>query len=148
MTGAESFDQICDRHRQLLATANGLNKKAVFDALSAAGITSVTVVFDGEGDDGQVRDVAAHAGDQFIKLPKSPITVHAAPWGATSLRAQEHELLEAIEELCYGFLEHEHGGWENNDGAYGEFRFNVRSRTIELEFNARFTDVATDTREL
>ena len=32
-----------------------------------------------------------------------------------------------------------HGGWENNDGAYGEFCFDASARTIHLEFNERFT---------
>jgi hypothetical protein len=37
-------------------------------------------------------------------------------------------------------MEQEHGGWENNDGAYGEFQINVADRTIELEFYSRYTD--------
>jgi hypothetical protein len=37
----------------------------------------------------------------------------------------------------------EHGGWENNDDAYGTFTFDVPERTIEPEFNGRFTDIAT-----
>jgi hypothetical protein len=37
-------------------------------------------------------------------------------------------------------LNEEHGGWENSDGAYGEFRFDVGARSIHLEFNARFMD--------
>ena len=32
-----------------------------------------------------------------------------------------------------------HGGWENNDGAYGEFCFDASARCIHLEFNERFT---------
>jgi hypothetical protein len=31
--------------------------------------------------------------------------------------------------------------WENNDGAYGEFRLYVVERTADLEFNGRFTDI-------
>jgi hypothetical protein len=52
-------------------------------------------------------------------------------------------MAEAIEQLCYDFLEQEHGGWENNDGAFGEFTFNVAERTVELEFNGRFSDFTT-----
>jgi len=47
---------------------------------------------------------------------------------------------EAIEQLAHDFLEETHAGWENNDGAYGEFTFEVASRAITLEYNARFTD--------
>jgi hypothetical protein len=51
-------------------------------------------------------------------------------------------LREAIEELCYSYLEQDYGGWENNDGAFGEFIFDVATRKIGLEFNSRFTDHA------
>lgn len=39
----------------------------------------------------------------------------------------------------YDFLSDTYGGWENNDGAYGEFCFDAAARTIHLEFNERFT---------
>ena len=44
---------------------------------------------------------------------------------------------DAIEKLAYDFLEEEHDGWENEDGAYGEFTFDVGERTIRLEYNER-----------
>jgi len=49
-------------------------------------------------------------------------------------------LREAIETACYDFLTQEHAGWENNDGAYGEFTIDVAERKIELECNVRFCD--------
>jgi hypothetical protein len=51
----------------------------------------------------------------------------------------------ALETICYDFLEQEHGGWENNDGAFGEFTFNVAERTVELEFHGRYMDISTST---
>ncbi|MEQ1518940.1 MAG: DUF6878 family protein, partial [Usitatibacteraceae bacterium] len=30
-------------------------------------------------------------------------------------------------------------GWENNDGAYGEFTFTVSDQSIALDYNERFT---------
>ena len=41
-----------------------------------------------------------------------------------------------------------HGGWENNDGAYGEFCFDASARSIHLEFNERFTSSELFTHEL
>jgi hypothetical protein len=35
--------------------------------------------------------------------------------------------------------------WENDAGAYGTFRFDVAHEIVEIEFNARFCDVATST---
>lgn len=44
---------------------------------------------------------------------------------------------EAIERLAYDFLEETHDGWENNEGAYGDFLFDVAARTITLNYNER-----------
>lgn len=66
-------------------------------------------------------------------------------WNSNQLTTEERSLSHGIEILCYDFLEQEHGGWENNDGAYGEFTLNVADRTVELEFNGRYTDVHTTT---
>jgi hypothetical protein len=71
------------------------------------------------------------------------VTLSQAAYGLSELSEATYQLREAIEVLCYDCLEQEHGGWENNDGAYGTFTFDVLQRTIELEFNGRFTDVAT-----
>jgi hypothetical protein len=42
--------------------------------------------------------------------------------------------------LCYDVLEATHGGWETEDGAFGEFCFDAGSRTITLENNERRTE--------
>lgn len=153
-----------ERRLQAVRKANELNKTIVFDALAAAGITEITVTFDGYGDSGQIEDITAHMGEApkalpapaateaspaapaaaAIPLPKTRLTLHQAPWNREELGTYETTLQCAIEDLCYGYLEQEHDGWENNDGAFGEFRFNVAERSIELEFNGRFTDTYTE----
>jgi hypothetical protein len=49
-------------------------------------------------------------------------------------------LREAIETMVYRLLERNHCGWENEDGAYGEFVFDAASREITLEYNERYTE--------
>ena len=78
-----------------------------------------------------------------IELPSMPLTLQQVHFGASEPSTASQPLCEAIAALCYDYLEQEHSGWENNDGAYGTFIFDVPKRTIELEFNGRFTDVAT-----
>jgi Family of unknown function (DUF6878) len=141
MTDFQSFANVYERYRQNLAKANDHNKTVLFDALAAAAITSVTVSFDGEGESGQIQDVSAFVGDKPLKLPQTSITVQHAQWGADELRLCDQPLSDAIETLCYAYLELEHRGWENNDGAYGEFTFTVADRRIVLDFNARYTDI-------
>ena len=46
---------------------------------------------------------------------------------------------QAVEALVCDFLSDTQGGWENDDGAYVEFCFDARARSIHLEFNERFT---------
>ena len=48
-------------------------------------------------------------------------------------------LEDVAKQLAYDFLSDAYGGWENNDGAYGEFCFDAAARCIHLEFNERFT---------
>lgn len=123
-----------------LKEANALNKTAVFDALSAAGITTVAVVFDGEGDSGQIQDISAQAMGEPHTIPEIQVQTQFINWGAAKLDAVRTSLTEAIGTLCYEFLNLDHDGWENNDGAFGEFTFDVTAREVRLEFNARFSD--------
>ncbi len=68
------------------------------------------------------------------------LPLNYAQSGDEPVRTHDLPLREAVEELCYGYLEQKYGGWENNDGAFGEFRFDVAERRIALDFNGRFTD--------
>jgi hypothetical protein len=142
MTSTQDFGLRWAQHSAAIAKANGLNKGIVFDALSAAGITHVAVGFDGEGDQGQIDSVAAHAGSETVEFPATTITLYRAECGYDELATHEIPLRDAVEELCYGYLEQEYGGWENNDGAFGEFAFDVAQRRIALDFNGRFVDHA------
>ncbi len=132
-----------DRYQQALARTNAANKAALFDALDAAGITEVQADFDGVGDQGQIDGVIALRGNDRAELPETTVGIRQIAWQETESVPAEMKLEEAIETLCYGYLEERHGGWENNDGAYGEFRFDVAARTITLEFNGRYTDIYT-----
>ena len=46
-----------------------------------------------------------------------------------------------------GIISKIYSGWENNDGAFGTFVFDVPARTVTLEHNERFTDVNTTSHE-
>ena len=118
-----------------------LNKTALFDALHAAGITMVTVAFDGGGDSGQIESVDAVAGDAPADLPDAQIALLKAQPDGSGAETTIMSVADAIEELAYHLLTQSHPGWENNDGAYGEFRFDVTDRAITLDHNDRYTAV-------
>jgi hypothetical protein len=142
MTNANDFMAAYAQHRASLSEVNTFNKSAVFDALAKAAISRVTVTFNGEGDSGQIEDIST---DDDKEIPSVLVETKHTSWGAKEIEIGSTSLRDAIETLCYDYLEQEHGGWENNDGAYGEFTFNVPEKLLELEFSGRYTEVHTTT---
>jgi len=121
------------------------NKAIVFAALADAGIHRVTVEYDGSGDSGQIEDVAAwNAGNERISLP--PNTKTQLNSGDPEHPGPERNLEAAVETLAWDYLEIYYG-WENNDGAFGTFVFDVPARTVTLEHNERYTEVNTTSHE-
>jgi hypothetical protein len=135
----DTFEK-CQRHAKVQAEANRMNKATVFDLLAQAEIASVTAEFDGEGDSGQINDIIAYKDREAVPLPDSSVTLLRASWDTGKQEPQQATLYDAIETLCYDYLSQQHGGWEDNDGGFGEFTFEVAERKVELEFNARFSD--------
>ncbi len=148
---APSFAEIFAQQSERLAKRAALrpaNKERLFDGLSAAGITHVTVVFDGSGDSGQVESITAWAGETAVDLPAAEIAYAALTSDEPEIEIRQLPLAEVVEQLAYDFLSDTHGGWENNEGAYGEFCFDAAARSIHLEFNERFTSSELFTHEL
>jgi hypothetical protein len=148
MTDLNTYLACHESHRKDVACASELNKPILFDALAAADITSVTVEFDGEGDSGQIESVIASTEAGPAELQDSTVTLHRATWNSNALASSVMSLRDAIERICYDYLEYEHGGWENNDGAFGSFDFDVGKRSIHLDFNGRFSDYTNHTHDL
>ena len=113
------------------------NKASLLTALAAAGITQVAVTFDGYGDSGQIENVEVKAGEALVDLPDVSVEIARAEYFSEDVDRRTEPLREAIESVCYLILETRHGGWENNEGAYGEFLFDVAADSITLDFNYR-----------
>jgi hypothetical protein len=124
---------------QLEAELFQTNKATLFQALNAAGVTEIVVTFDGYGDSGQIEDVQAKAGDDAVAMPGSTIEILATVWGQTEPERSSVSIATAVESLAYDVLERTHGGWENNDGAYGDNIFDIAAHTITLDYNERYT---------
>ena len=124
---------------RLHAELRPLNKTALFDALAAAGITLVVVSFDGYGDSGQIENVEVKSGDIIVTMPEGTVEIAAAVWDQIQPDRSTISIANVIERLVYDLLTDTHCGWENNDGAYGDFTFDVAERTITLDYNERYT---------
>jgi hypothetical protein len=100
------------------------NKTALFDALEAAGIATVAVSFD------------ATATPDRSRISKSKAARRAC---LTESECSIISVADAVERVVYDCLEQAHCGWEDNEGAYGEFTFDVVNRKIMLDYNERYT---------
>ena len=57
-----------------------------------------------------------------------------------SISSDQRTIREIVEVMAYDLLRQTHDGWENSDGAFGEFTFNVAERSITLDYNERYTE--------
>lgn len=127
-------------HAERIARIEALrpgNKDRLFDGLMVAGITHVTVTFDGTGDSGQIDSIAAWSSDKPVDFPAVEIPYAALTWDIPEVEMRSLSLEDVVEQLAYDFLDDTHDGWENNGDAYGEFCFDARARCIHIEFNER-----------
>jgi hypothetical protein len=99
--------------------------------LAALGVALVSSEYDGYGDSGQIESV------RYFNAANEDLT-----------KTIEGGLDQQVQDLLYDLLEVRHGGWENNDGGFGSFTWNV-AETVESggglshEHNDRFTDYST-----
>lgn len=114
------------------------NKAAVFAALAGAGIATVTVTFDGSSDSGQIESIDSRDATGIeMPLPEATVSIVAIVWGHSRSEPRSMSVREGIEHLAYDALEETHDGWEINEGAYGEFVFDVPALEIRLDYNER-----------
>ena len=92
---------------------------------------------------GAIRSERRAASDRnrwaaYVRIRIDPLPwLSLAVWGHAEPERTVMSVRDAIERLAYDFLEETHEGWENSDGAYGDFIFDVAERTITLEYNER-----------
>jgi hypothetical protein len=136
-----AYEQKCAAVSVLRADALPLNKTALFDALAAADIQTVVIEFDGCGDSGQLENITGLGAENAeIPLPEDEIEIREVQFEGPSISIVKRTVRDVLETLAYDFLEQTHDGWENGDGAHGEFTFDVATRSITLDYNERFTD--------
>lgn len=125
--------------RSALAEELIVLKASLFDFLEARGIIGVTVDFDGYGDSGQIEHILAFDKHGEVAVPEGKLAVPERDSQTASGTDDAGSVEDVIEFLVYDLLQSEHGGWENNEGAYGEFHFDVTGRSIKLAYHERIT---------
>ena len=142
--------------RKKRATSAELNKAALVEAIKPIGLTRIEVDFNGSGDSGQVDEVRYFIGKkepkdletikrtlvQQAKINESHTYCETKKDWVTTTKSPTIE--ELVEQICYDLLSANHGGWEINEGSYGEFVFSFgKSNKIDLTFNQRVESVET-----
>ena len=141
-TPGSDFDSACwllrdQEFMRLCKSALSENKTALFDALAGARIDTVELTFNGYADEGQIDGAVADGEGGDTDLQSIRIEIARVEWGSHVDTRQTLSVNDAIEKLVHDLLEQTYSGWENNQGAYGDFLFDVTERTITLNFNVR-----------
>jgi hypothetical protein len=122
---------------RLCASTLSDNKTALFEALANARIDTVEVTFNGYADEGQIDGAVADGEGGDTDLQSIHVEIARVEWGNQIVTRQTLSVKDAIAKLVHDILEQTYSGWENNQGAYGDFLFDVVERTITLNFNER-----------
>jgi hypothetical protein len=120
MSDSDAIPDILERmqHREAAQREQARQTLAVTcDRLSELGVTLVDITYDGYGDSGAIESVRAFAGDKETKLPD--------------------DVDEALQDVACELLP---GGWEINDGSFGELVLDVAGRKITRQHNWRSTE--------
>jgi|LakMenEpi03Aug12_release.lakeMendotaPanAssembly.Ray.scaffolds.fasta_scaffold372861_2 hypothetical protein len=119
--------------------------------LKAEGVTRVEVEFDGSGDSGSIeapvffkrRGKGYATGTEFAGKEVPGSEFEASDWSGGKCKkvTRQKTIGELIEDVCYGILGSEHGGWEINEGSFGTFIFRVDDDKVLVTFNQRIESV-------
>jgi len=136
------FMKRLERERVERASKRDKARQILIRELRAAGTKTVDVDFDGYGDSGGVGSIIYRPVlDGKKEVGDTP---HEAPdWSEGTYKkiVRNYTFDELVEEVCYGILEEQHGGWEINEGSYGTFEIDVAKDSVALHFNERIASV-------
>jgi hypothetical protein len=99
--------------------------------LKEAGVEWAYITYDGCGDSGQIESI------EYTDRDGEPID----PVGKITMTVDQ------LLDLFYDLTQVRHPGWENNDGACGEFEWDLMDDTLKHTHNDRFTDYDTTEHE-
>ena len=106
------------------------NKRIIMEAMKRLGITQAVVTYDGEGDSGGIEDVQIEGGEGAADETLVLVRVisryrfsddHSMTRITEIFEGSESNFEDVISEFADDLIDHAgHGGYENNEGGYGE----------------------------
>jgi hypothetical protein len=126
-----TFSEYLERyHREKLENVRK-NLPEAGRQLQSAGVTRVDIYYDGCGDSGQIEDVRYFDAQRALIKTAPTLTITE----------------DALRDLFYDLLESRHAGWENNDGAFGEFEWDLTADTLKHSHSERYVECETTEHE-
>jgi hypothetical protein len=125
-------------------------RRTLIRELRSAGVERVEVDFDGYGDSGSIEGIAFTPSVKNIEEKEVPDTAFEfTEWRNDKPKKVKRNktIRELIDDVCYGILGTEHGGWEINEGSFGNFVFRVDDDKVLVTFNQRIESVETSEEE-
>jgi hypothetical protein len=112
-----------------------VNQARLFEALSEAGITHLTVVFTDLGPAARIDSIAPWSGPNPVELPETRLRFATLTWDAPEVEWRDLTLAEAVEQIVLDLLCDLDLQKVLPGGAEGEFCFDAKARTVHLEIN-------------
>ncbi|WP_086740436.1 DUF6878 family protein [Erythrobacter colymbi] len=108
------------------------------------GIATITISYDGCGDEGGIDGVtlsgpALADGEPVpeIAMPDMPCSTWTVPYRGDAV-AIESTFESALDDLGYELIAQNHAGWENGEGAFGEVIIDVEAGRATHDHNTRY----------
>jgi hypothetical protein len=136
------------RHLLQIQEIREKNKKSIVAFMQANGIERAVIEFDGSGDSGQTEPavIFPQSKQELVYEEITFITFSqrfsGGEWNVEATEKQA-SVEEALEDLAYCALENNHGGWEINEGAYGEITIEADG-SGKIEYNQRVMETEFD----
>jgi hypothetical protein len=132
----------------------GKEREDLLASLRDCGAEVVRASYDGGGDSGQIDEVTITGHEKKpVKGKKTKGKVASSFIDSTGewkeiVKLKMVSLEEKVKDFFYSALSSYHGGWENDDGGFGEFEWDLKTDVIKFVHNERYTEVNTEEHEL
>lgn len=116
----EGYAEMVEQWRKEREASMKAARDALLPELKTLGITEVTATYDGYGDSGNVEDVSVE------------------PSGIEISEDLDRQIADFVWSLAY----HNHPGFENNEGGYGELTWDIAADSITLDHADRYVETS------
>lgn len=108
------------------------------------GIATITISYDGHGDEGGIDGVTLNGPAREdgqpapeMAMPDMPCSTWTVPYRGDAF-AVETTFESALDDLGYELIAQNHAGWENGEGAFGEVIIDVEAGRATHGHNTRY----------